>query len=116
VELAVGIDVTLRRSHVGGLRELAQSVGGQKGFVFHAFELQRIRTGLDDPPVFADGPDGAAHPRRRFDDSDLLAGAHHGVGDGQSGRSRSENDGVEHHGSSSDAEDRIGNPTSRRLS
>ncbi len=63
-----------------------------------AFELKGVGARLHQPSVLADGPDGAADPGGGLDYLHLRAGADHGIGDGQSGRSASEYDRVEHHG------------------
>ena len=94
----MGIDVALGCPHVGGLRGFGQAIGGEQGFVTFAFELKGVGAGLHQPSVLADGPDGAADPGGGLDYLHLRAGADHGIGDGQSGRSASEYDRVEHHG------------------
>ena len=98
MEFAVGIDVALGRSHIGGLRRVTQPIRGEQGFVRFAFELKGVGSCLHQPSVLADRPDGATDPGGGFDHLHLRAGAGHGVGDGQSGRSGSQDDRVEHHG------------------
>ena len=98
MEFAVGEEVAFRRAHVGGLRDGTEPVGAQQRFVLRSFELQGVRTRFHQPAVFLDCADGTADPGGRLDDLHLRTGADHGVGDGQSGRSSSQYDRVEHHG------------------
>ena len=100
----MGVDVAFSRAHIGGLRGLGQAIRREQGFIAFTFELQRVGASLDQPAVFADGPDGATDPGGGFDHLHFGAGAGHGVGDGQSGRSSSQYDRVEHHGRIIDGE------------
>ena len=94
MEFSVGVDEAFGCPHVGSLRGLRQTVRGQQGFVAFAFELKGIWTGLHHPPAFANRPDGSAHSGSGLDDFHLRTSTDHGVGDGQSGRSSSEDDRV----------------------